>query len=238
MERISLDHTDTFLPPLGKTEENTLFARYFELSPCRERDKIRERIIRSNLRYVAKYAIEAHRRSGLPVKDIYGEAKICLIESFDRFELSRGVKFLSYAAACLPKALTEAFRGSLTIRHTVTKAASENMKHNPRAFTFASLDQEVPGTEDLLLMDTIADPTESVEEVLEISDKVSLVRAHMGNLAPRDQEIITLYFGLDGGEPLTYDEIGKRLTISKERCRQIKERALEALQKQCGPLLM
>jgi len=101
-----------------------------------------------------------------------------------------------------------------------------------------SLDMPVyPGEEDSLL--SIFDPgTSSLEEDLERDHLNQALRAGMKVLDAREHHIIRAYFGLDGCAPLTLEKIGEGLGLTRERVRQLRDRALEKIRLHCGEMLL
>jgi len=94
-----------------------------------------------------------------------------------------------------------------------------------------SLDASLPG-EDASLLDYVPDDGTPApdEEALEES-RVAAVAQALSRLRPRDASILRMHFGFDGGDPMTLEEIGSRLGITRERVRQIRDRALRTLRK-------
>jgi len=95
-----------------------------------------------------------------------------------------------------------------------------------------------PGEEKQTLLDILdQDALPSPEETYEYTERANILREILKELPPRDQKILALYFGLDDGKPKTLEEIGKEMGISRERVRQLKERALKNLREKHGKLL-
>jgi RNA polymerase primary sigma factor len=124
-------------------------------------------------------------------------------------------------------------------REELFVAAQEKEKIRSLVFaeqplTTVSLDAPVGGEDDRLLEETISDPNEpSPEEVVTKEDVEEKLRMKLHHLAPRDAEILRLRFGLAGTPVLTLQEVGNRLGVTKERVRQLEERALVRLKRIC-----
>ncbi len=105
--------------------------------------------------------------------------------------------------------------------------------------TEISLDEPVyPDNEKRTLLDVLdQDALPSPEEAYEKTEQTQRLQEMLSTLPPRDQKVLNMYFGLADGKPKTLEEIGKRLGISRERVRQIKERALKTLREKYGDLL-
>jgi RNA polymerase primary sigma factor len=93
-----------------------------------------------------------------------------------------------------------------------------------------SLDATIQGTDETSLLDVLRDPADESpdESAIGLSLREGINKCFEA-LKPREQEVIKLYFGLDGETAHTLDEIGERLSLTRERVRQIKENALKAL---------
>jgi len=95
-----------------------------------------------------------------------------------------------------------------------------------------SLDAEIKNAENLYLADVIEEKTyPSPEEVFLRKNLLYELRHNLANLPDRERTVLEKYFGLDGQRPHTLEEIGKELGVSRERVRQIKERAIKLLRK-------
>jgi RNA polymerase primary sigma factor len=96
-----------------------------------------------------------------------------------------------------------------------------------------SLDSPISDDRESMLIDVISDRrvTSPDEDIEDNSARDAFVRVLAETLQPREEQIIKLYFGLDGEPPYTLDEIGKKLSITRERVRQLRDRALEKLKK-------
>ena len=95
---------------------------------------------------------------------------------------------------------------------------------------YVSLDAPVPDTEDTSMLELI--PDREGEEPDERTQRQALrdvLEASLTHLPDREARILKLYFGLDGEEPHTLEQIGRQFSVSRERIRQIKDRALVRL---------
>ncbi len=105
--------------------------------------------------------------------------------------------------------------------------------------TEISLDAPIyPDNEKRTLLDILdQDALPSPEEAYEKNEQTTKLKEMLETLSPMDRKILSLYFGLDDGKPKTLEEIGKRMGISRERVRQLKERALKTLREKFGDQL-
>lgn len=98
---------------------------------------------------------------------------------------------------------------------------------NQQAF---SLDHEIP--DGRTYMDILPDETQSSPDAQAMQNVLrERIRRSLGNLTDREQEVLRLYYGLDGEDPMTLERIGTRFGLTRERVRQIKERALAKLRR-------
>jgi RNA polymerase primary sigma factor len=92
------------------------------------------------------------------------------------------------------------------------------------------LDAPVHEAEDVAMGDLLKGAGETDEDVMHDSLK-NEIRRVLKSLSPREAEIVNAYFGLDGENGVTIEQIGQKYDLTKERIRQIKERAIKRLQK-------
>ena len=221
------------------------------------------RLTRANLRFVVSVA-KKYQGQGLSLADLINEGNYGLIKAAQRFDETRGFKFISYAVWWIRQAILQALAeqsrvvrlplnriGTISkIRKTSARLAQENerapnieelareldidvekvqdaMQHTAR---HVSVDAPLDDDDDNSLLDVIqTDPETSPDDVLlDESLKVDLERA-LSMLHPREAEITRLYFGIGREHPLTLEEIGQRFGLTRERVRQIKEKALRKL---------
>ncbi|HET8743062.1 MAG TPA: sigma-70 family RNA polymerase sigma factor [Gaiella sp.] len=97
------------------------------------------------------------------------------------------------------------------------------------ARTSASLDAPIGDTEDAVLGDFVAGTDPLPEETVETQLRKQALRRALGALPPREREVVTLRYGIDGNEPRTLEEIGRRLGLTRERVRQIELDSLRRL---------
>ncbi|MCG3153829.1 MAG: RNA polymerase sigma factor SigA [bacterium] len=244
--------------PLAPEEEVEL-ARQIRKSNGKALDKL----VKANLRFVISVAKE-YQGQGLPLQDLISEGNLGLIKAAQRFDETRGFKFISYAVWWIRQSILQALaEQSRVVRlplnrvgaiNKVGRALEELEKRFGRepsmeeiadkmeltAYEVAdvlktsarhlSLDEPFKEEEGNSLLDVIesdryAPPDDGLmQESLQVEiDKV------LSTLKPREAEIIRLYFGLDGDRPLTLEEIGEHFKLTRERVRQIKEKALRRL---------
>jgi RNA polymerase primary sigma factor len=244
--------------PISPHEEFEL-ARRIRKNDARALDKL----VKANLRFVISVAKE-YQGQGLPLQDLISEGNLGLIKAAQRFDETRGFKFISYAVWWIRQSILQALaEQSRVVRLPLNRVGAINkvgraleelekrfgrepsmeeiadkmemtsyevadvLKTSARHLSLDEPFKEEEGNSllDVLESDRYAPPDDTLmQESLQVEiDKV------LSTLKPREAEIIKLYFGLDGDRPLTLEEIGEHFKLTRERVRQIKEKALRRL---------
>jgi RNA polymerase primary sigma factor len=226
-------------------------------------DEALHKLVRANLRFVVSVA-KKYQGQGLTLADLINEGNYGLIKAAQRFDETRGFKFISYAVWWIRQSILQALAeqsrvvrlplnriGTISkIRKTSARLAQE-LERQPNVFELAAeldidpekvrdalkhtvrhLSVDAPFTEDddnsLLDVITNEDEVAPDEFLLGESVKIDVERA-LSTLHAREAEITRLYFGIGREHPLTLEEIGQRFNLTRERVRQIKEKALRKL---------
>jgi RNA polymerase primary sigma factor len=221
------------------------------------------RLTRANLRFVVSVA-KKYQGQGLTLADLINEGNYGLIKAAQRFDETRGFKFISYAVWWIRQAILQALAeqsrvvrlplnriGTISkIRKSSARLAQtherqpnieelavelevdvekvrEAMQHTGRHL---SMDAPFNEDDDNSLLDVLPDDedTKPDDSLMDESLKIDIERA-LNLLHPREAEITRLYFGIGREHPLTLEEIGQRFGLTRERVRQIKEKALRKL---------
>jgi RNA polymerase primary sigma factor len=245
-------------PLIDRDEEAELAGR------IRDGDRVAlEKLVNSNLRFVVSIA-KKYQNQGVALADLINEGNLGLIRAAEKFDETRGVKFISYAVWWIRQAILQALaEQSRIVRVPLNRAgelhrigkrssalvqelgreptvgelaeglevdADELYKTMSIAMAHLSLDAPLVPGEDNKLLDYLPDDVrpgpeqQAFEKALKIN-----VEAALSSLKPREAKILRLYYGLDGEEAMTLEEIGQQLGVTRERVRQIKERALARL---------
>lgn len=199
--------------PLTKKEEMNLWRNFKENNDL----SAREKLIKANLKFVPTIA-KQFKGCGLPFADIIEEGNIGLIKAIDRFDPNKDNKVISYAVWWIRKCIMEAIdkKGVLD---------TEN------------IDDVFINTKNGCDVD---DKTENniryiVPEKYEINDNQSpmdskhIIEELFDGVPERERYIVYDYYGLDGDNPKTLDEIGSEMNLTKERVRQLNEKALKKM---------
>jgi len=215
-------------------------------------------LVNANLRFVISVAKE-YQGQGVPLVDLISEGNYGLVKAAKKFDHTRGFRFISYAVWWVRQSILQSLcENSRTVRlpvnivnqlSSVKKEMAKFEQENQRKATNLDMDLSVlnhptcgslndkineDGDEilDLVADETFARPDSNIttEEVLknELDKTLSI-------LSEREQKIINMYFGIDGGS-LTLEQIGDEFGLTKERIRQIKEKSLRKLKNNCDNL--
>jgi RNA polymerase primary sigma factor len=235
---------------LSRREECELAGLIAEGDPA-----ARDRLIRANLRLVAHIA-KGYRGRGLDMDDLIAEGNLGLMRAVEDFDGRMGVRFSNYASYWIKQSMRAALSNrAATIRLPVhagvllgkwRRAAAALERRLGREPSF----DEVAGAMGLAegqrrtieralrtrrLHDAgeerleAADPAGKGTGAVEEREEREELRRRVGRLDATARSIIALRYGLEGGEPMTLKEIGRRLGYTREWVRKIEARALEAL---------
>lgn len=230
-----------------------------------------EKLTRANLRFVVSVA-KQYQNQGLSLPDLINEGNLGLIKAAEKFDETRGFKFISYAVWWIRQSILQALaEQSRIVRLPLNQVGSLN-KINKALGKFEQENERQPSTEELADMidipkDKIADTLRvsgrhvsvdapfvegednSLLDVLPNDDSPSadrgLTNESLGTeieralqiLTVREREIIKSFFGI-GCQEMTLEEIGERLGLTRERVRQIKEKAIRKLKKPSASKLL
>jgi RNA polymerase primary sigma factor len=165
-------------------------------------EETKQEIVKANLRLVVSIA-RRHLRPGLALPELVSDGNLSLMRAVESFDIHRGNRFSTYATLALMKGFARSVPGML----------AGNRRH-------AGIDETI--------LEACADPRPSMPaERLADRDHVHQL---LSRLNERERSVISVRFGL-GGQPAmdTYEEVGQRLGISKERVRQIEQGAFAKL---------
>jgi RNA polymerase primary sigma factor len=221
-----------------------------------------EKLTRANLRFVVSVA-KQYQNQGLSLPDLINEGNLGLIKAAEKFDETRGFKFISYAVWWIRQSILQALaEQSRIVRLPLNQVGSLN-KINKAYSKFEQEHERKPSPEELadqldLPADKVADTLRvagrhisvdapfvegednSLLDVLVNSDSPSADRAlineslakeierALATLTERESDIIKLFFGI-GCQEMTLEEIGERFGLTRERVRQIKEKAIRRL---------
>jgi RNA polymerase primary sigma factor len=224
-----------------------------------------EKLTRANLRFVVSVA-KQYQNQGMTLPDLINEGNVGLIKAAERFDETRGFKFISYAVWWIRQAILQALAEQARIvRLPLNKIGTINKLNR----AFSELEQKherPPSAEELaefmgvsvsdvkqslqsngrhVSMDApLTEGDESSSSLYDVlpntysdTPDVDLVKESLrkdierslSTLTSREGEVVRLYFGLNGRYPLTLEEIGDKFDLTRERVRQIKEKAIRRM---------
>jgi len=255
---------DKYLQEIGKVDLITADEEVELAQRIKAGDQVAlEKLTKANLRFVVSVA-KQYQNQGLTLPDLINEGNLGLIKAAQRFDETRGFKFISYAVWWIRQSILQALaEQSRIVRLPLNKIGSINKINK----TFAFLEQaheRPPSPEEIAkeLDMTINDVKESMKnsgrhvsmdaplvegedsnlydvlrsgespnpdrDLLHESLRTEIERA-LETLTPREADVIRLYFGLASQHPMTLEEIGETFDLTRERVRQIKEKAIRRL---------
>lgn len=255
---------DKYLQEIGKVDLITAEDEVELAQKIRAGDqRALEKLTKANLRFVVSVA-KQYQNQGLTLPDLINEGNLGLIKAAQRFDETRGFKFISYAVWWIRQSILQALaEQSRIVRLPLNKIGSinkinkmfavleqeherapsaneiaahldmsendvkESMKNSGR---HVSMDAPLVDGEDSNLYDVIRSGESPIpdRELLTDSLRTEIERA-LATLTPREADVVRLYFGLAGEHPMTLEEIGEQFDLTRERVRQIKEKAIRRL---------
>ncbi|NND05445.1 MAG: sigma-70 family RNA polymerase sigma factor [Saprospiraceae bacterium] len=223
-----------------------------------------EKLTKANLRFVVSVA-KQYQNQGLSLSDLINEGNLGLIKAAQRFDETRGFKFISYAVWWIRQSILQALaEQSRIVRLPLNKVGSLNKINR----AFSELEQEYerePSPEELA--EVLEIPTEEVETTLGVAARhVSMdapfvdgednslldvlengntpktdskleyaeslrreIERSLNTLTERQCDVIKLYFGIGVEHPMSLEDIGEKFGLTRERVRQIKDKAINKL---------
>ena len=217
----------------------------------------------ANLRFVVSVAKD-YQGQGLPLTDLINEGNLGLIKAAERFDESRGFKFISYAVWWIRQSVLQALAehsrivrlplnrvGTISKINKASERLEQEFERSPRADEIAhqldmriteindaqriarrhhSLDTPFSDDEKNSLLDVISDTNiDDPDKELHMGSLEKEVRDSLDTLKEREKDVIKMYFGIDREYALTLNEIGEEFGLTRERVRQIKEKAIRRL---------
>jgi len=232
-------------------EREKVLAQRIVAEDCTDREKemIHKEMLEGNLRFVITVA-KQYQNQGIDLSDLIAEGNFGLMKAIKNFDWTKNNRFISYAVWWIKQSILQSLNeNSRTIRLPVNvvqdmhKEKRENEKSNKElSDKFATLpkiidlDMHINEDGDTLIDIIKNDNVVSPDEVFSTKDllKEKMIKI-MGVLDDRERVIVEDYYGITGS-PRTLEDIGSDFNLTKERVRQIKEKALRKLRNECSEL--
>jgi RNA polymerase primary sigma factor len=255
---------DKYLQEIGKVDLITADEEVELAQKIKAGDQAAlEKLTKANLRFVVSVA-KQYQNQGLTLPDLINEGNLGLIKAAQRFDETRGFKFISYAVWWIRQSILQALaEQSRIVRLPLNKIGSIN-KINKMYALLEQSNERPPTAEEIAkeLDMTVNDVRESMKNSgRHLSMDAPLVEGEDSNLydvlrsgespnpdrnliqeslrteiersletlTPREADVVRLYFGLGDQHPMTLEEIGETFDLTRERVRQIKEKAIRRL---------
>ncbi|HDS01445.1 MAG TPA: sigma-70 family RNA polymerase sigma factor [candidate division Zixibacteria bacterium] len=255
---------DLYLQEIGETPLLTPDEEVSLAKRIHQGDELAlEKLTKANLRFVVSVA-KQYQNQGMGLPDLINEGNLGLMKAAQRFDETRGFKFISYAVWWIRQAILQALAeqsrivrlplnrvGTLHKIGKISSSLEQEYGREPSADEIAnelaltasevtdtlkisnthlSLDAPFSSSEDNSLIDVLEDEYQpSPDEALLSQSLMTEIEKALHTLTPREAEVINLYFGLNHEKALTLEEIGARFSLTRERVRQIKEKAIRRL---------
>lgn len=223
-----------------------------------------DKLTKANLRFVVSVA-KQYQNQGLTLPDLINEGNLGLIKAAQRFDETRGFKFISYAVWWIRQSILQALAeqsrivrlplNKVGLSNRISKAYSQleqEFEREPTAEELAtfldleieevtstlgsgirhvSMDQPLADGEESTLIDVMANPN-AISTDDELAFKASLkteIERSLSTLSERQKEVIRYFFGIGIDHALSLEDIGERFNLTRERVRQIKDKAITKL---------
>ena len=203
--------SDTLPPPLERAEEAELIARMDAGD-----ESVRETLIERNLRLVA-YIARRFENTGINIEDLISIGTIGLIKAVNTYRSDKNIKLATYASRCIENEIL------MHLRKTAPQKSEVSFDE--------PLNTDWDGNE-LLLSDILGTDEDMVMKPIEDDVDRQLLMDAVGRLNAREKEIITLRFGLGGGEEKTQKEVADRMGISQSYISRLEKRIIARLKKE------
>jgi RNA polymerase primary sigma factor len=226
-----------------------------------------EKLTRANLRFVVSVA-KQYQNNSLSLNDLINEGNLGLVKAAQKFDETRGFKFISYAVWWIRQSIIQALAehsrmvrlplnkvGSLTKINKVFSELEQKYQREPTPEEVAvmmgitleeveatlgisarhvSMDAPFTDGESNALIDVLQNANaEETDKHLDYKDSLRIeTERTLASLTEREKEVIKLFFGIGVEHPMTLEDIGDQLGITRERIRQIKDKAITKLRSQ------
>lgn len=255
---------EKYLQEIGKVDLLTPEEEVDLAKRIKQGDQIAlEKLTKANLRFVVSVA-KQYQNQGLSLSDLINEGNLGLIKAAQRFDETRGFKFISYAVWWIRQSILQALaEQSRIVRLPLNKVGSLNKINKAfsrleQAFEREPSSEELAGEleiaaeevettlgvaarhvsmdapfvegEDNSLLDVLANSNPGTDAALEYKESLRReIDRSLGTLTERQCDVIKLYYGIGVEHPMSLEDIGEKFGLTRERVRQIKDKAINKL---------
>jgi len=260
------DSLNKYLQDIGKVDLITADEEVDLARRIRQGDRAAlERLTKANLRFVVSVS-KQYQNQGLALPDLINEGNVGLIKAAERFDETRGFKFISYAVWWIRQSILQALAEQARIvrlplnkigninkinrayseleqkferppsadelaeflncsTEEVKQSLSQNGRHVSMDAPLVEGDESSSSMYDVMSGDSLPSPDSNL--VLESLRRD--IKSSLTTLTQRESDVISIFYGLEGKAPMSLEEIGDRFDLTRERVRQIKEKAIRRL---------
>jgi RNA polymerase primary sigma factor len=255
---------DKYLQDIGKeelisAEEEVLLAQRIKQGDQKALDKL----CKANLRFVVSVA-KQYQNQGLSLPDLINEGNLGLIKAAQRFDETRGFKFISYAVWWIRQSILQALAeqsrivrlplnqvGSLNKIKKESSRLEQKFERTPSpdeiaesleipeykidaalkiSTRYISMDAPLTDDEDMKFIDVFIDEDTPVTDAGLMRESLAReIQRSLATLTEKERDVVNLYYGIGMNHGLTLEEIGAKFDLTRERVRQIKEKAIRRL---------
>jgi len=255
---------DKYLQDIGKEELITAEEEVQLAQRIKQGDQTAlEKLTKANLRFVVSVA-KQYQNQGLSLPDLINEGNLGLIKAAQRFDETRGFKFISYAVWWIRQSILQALAeqsrivrlplnqvGSLNRIRKESSKLEQKFERPPSADEIAesldlpenkvdsvlkittrtvSMDAPLTQDEDMSLLDVyVSDDNPTTDNDLMKESLAREIQRSLATLTKKERDVINLFYGIGMNHGLTLDEIAMKFDLTRERVRQIKEKAIRRL---------
>lgn len=255
---------DKYLQEIGREELITAEDEVELARKIRQGDqKALEKLVKANLRFVVSVS-KQYQNQGLTLPDLINEGNLGLIKAAQRFDETRGFKFISYAVWWIRQSILQAIAeqarivrlplnqvGSLNRINKAFSKLEQEFEREPSVDELAhilelgedkivdsmkisgrhvSVDAPFRDDEDGNLLDVLANNDAPNSDLLLMNESLQReICRSLSTLTDKEQEVLRMFFGIGIVHPLSLEEIGEKFNLTRERVRQIKEKAIRRL---------
>jgi RNA polymerase primary sigma factor len=255
---------DKYLQEIGREELITAEDEVELARKIKQGDqRALEKLVKSNLRFVVSVS-KQYQNQGLTLPDLINEGNLGLIKAAQRFDETRGFKFISYAVWWIRQSILQAIAeqarivrlplnqvGSLNRINKAFSKLEQQFEREPSIDELAdlleigddkvvdsmkisgrhvSVDAPFRDDEDGNLLDVLANNDTPNSDVTLMNESLQReISRSLATLTDKEQEVLKMFFGIGFVHPLSLEEIGEKFNLTRERVRQIKEKAIRRL---------